>query len=103
MLRKVASRVAWVGRTASTVFGLALILALVVGAATATFGANGDFFKVGRSNLASAVSTLTKSGVGPALRLRVGRGAPLALNSSRRVDNLNADKLDGRDAPFGRW
>jgi hypothetical protein len=96
MLRKAASKVAWVGRTASTVFGLALVLALVVGAASAAFGANGDFFKVGKSNLASAVSVLDKSGAGPALRLLVDSGAPLAVNSSVKVANLNADEVDGR-------
>ena len=48
MLKRVGSKVAWVGRTTSTVFG-----------------ANGHFFKVGRSNLASAVSTLTRSGSDP--------------------------------------
>lgn len=98
MLRSVASKVAWVGKTASMVFGLALVLALVLGMATMAFGANGDFFKVGRSNLASAVSTLTKSGAGPALSLRVDSGAPLAVNSGTRVANLNADKVDGTDS-----
>ena len=70
MLRKVASSVAWVGRTASMVFGLAVIIALMVGAATAAFGANGDFLRIGRSNLATAVSTLTRSGAGPTSPLR---------------------------------
>lgn len=98
MMRSVASKVAWVGRTASMVFGLALVLALMVGVATAALGANGDFFKVGKGNVASAVSTLTKNGAGPALRLKVGSGAPLAVNSSTRVANLNADRLDGLDS-----
>jgi hypothetical protein len=98
MMRRVASKVAWVGRTASMVFGLALVLALMVGVATTAFGANGDFFKVGRSNVASAVSVLTKRGAGPALSLKVGSGAPLAVNSTARVTNLNADRLDGLDS-----
>jgi ABC-type antimicrobial peptide transport system permease subunit len=99
MLRKAASKVMWVGRAASTMFGLALVLALVVGAASAAFGANGDFFKLGNSNnLASAVSTLTKSGAGPALSLKVDSGAPLAVNSSSKVAKLNVDKLDGLDS-----
>jgi hypothetical protein len=98
VLRSVGSKVAWVGRTASMVFGLALVLALVVGVATAAFGANGDFFKVGKPNFASAVSVLDKSGAGPALRLLVDSGAPLAVNSSGKVDNLNADRVDGRDS-----
>lgn len=100
MLRSIAAKVAWVGRTASMVFGLALVMALVLSAATMAFGANGDFFKVGRTNIASAVSVLTRSGTGPALRLEVDSGAPLAVNSSTRVAKLNADKVDGHDAPL---
>lgn len=98
MLRSVGSKVAWVGRTASMVFGLALVLALMFGLASAAFGANGDFFKVGRNNLADSMSTLTKSGAGPALHLKVGSGPPLAVNSEARVNKLNADKVDGQDA-----
>jgi hypothetical protein len=98
MLRKVASSVAWVGRTASMVFGLALILALMIGTATTAFGANGDFFKVGRSNIASAVSTLTKNGAGPALSLKVDSGPPLAVDSTSKVARLNADRLDNLDS-----
>ena len=98
MFRNVGSKVAWVGRTASMVFGLALVLALLFGVATMAFGANGDFFKVGRSNVASAVSVLTKSGAGPALSLQVDRGAPLTVNSSTKVSKLNADTLDGKNS-----
>ena len=65
--------------------------------ASAAFGANGDAFLLGRRNTASAVSTLTKQGAGPALRLQVGSAAPLAVNSSKQVTNLNADKVDGKD------
>jgi hypothetical protein len=104
MVRNALSKVAWVGRTASMVFGLALVLALVFGVAAMAFGANGDVFRVGRSNLASAISTLTKSGAGPALSLKVGSGAPLAVNSSARVTKLNADKLDSTDSKtFGTF
>jgi len=98
MLRGAASKVMWVGRATVFLLGLAVILAFVVGVASTAFGANGDSFKLGRNNLASAVSTLSKSGAGPALRLKVDRGKPLAVDSSTRVDNLNADKLDGKDA-----
>ena len=55
MLRKVASMVAAVGKTTSMVFGLDLVLALMVGVATAGFGADGDVFKEARNNLASFV------------------------------------------------
>jgi len=42
VLRNVASKVAWVGRTASMVFGLALVLALLFGVATMALGATGQ-------------------------------------------------------------
>ncbi len=80
--------------------GLAVILALVFGAASTALGANGDFFKLGKKNTASAVSKLIKRGAGPALKLQVGRGAPLAVNSESRVANLNADEVDGKEAPL---
>ena len=41
MIRSAASKVAWVGRTASMVFGLALVLALVLGVASMALGDNG--------------------------------------------------------------
>jgi hypothetical protein len=98
MLRDVAGKVMWVGRATVFVVGLAVIVALVLGAASAAFGANGDVFRVGQSNFASAVSVLDKSGAGPALRLLVDSGAPMAVNSSSKVANLNADKVDGLHA-----
>ena len=98
MLRNAASKVMWVGRATVFVVGLAVIVALVLGAATAAFGANGDVFRIGQSNFASAVSVLNKSGAGPALRLLVDSGPPLAVNSQGKVANLNADKLDGTDS-----
>ena len=76
MLRSVASKVMWVGRATVFVVGLAVIAAVILGVATAAFGANGDFFKVGKSNFASAVSVLDKRGAGPALRLLVDSEAP---------------------------
>jgi hypothetical protein len=100
MLRSVANKVMWVGRATVFLVGLAVILALVFGAASTALGANGDFFKVGKSNFASAVSTLNKSGAGPALSLKVDRGKPLAVNSDAKVDKLNADKVDGKEAPL---
>jgi hypothetical protein len=98
MLRTAASKVMWVGRASVFLVGLAVILALLFGVVSTAMGANGDFFKVGRSNLATAVSTLTKRGAGPALSLKVGSGAPLAVNSSSKVANLNADQIDGLDS-----
>ena len=80
MIKSAASKVMWVGRATVFLVGLAVILALVFGAASVAFGDDGDFFKVGRSNLANSVSKLTKNGAGPALDLRVSSGPPLAVN-----------------------
>lgn len=91
------------------------MLALVVGAASAAFGANGDAWRLGRANVATKITALGgKLGVnGPmvrltnknagaddtALDLRVQSGeAPMTVNSSTRVNNLNADQLDGQDS-----
>ncbi len=98
MVGSMVSKVMWVGRAAVFVVGLAIIVALLFGVATTALGANGDFFKVGRSNSASAVSVLDKRGKGPALRLEVGNGKPLAVDSAAKVDNLNADRVDGKDS-----
>ncbi len=119
MFRSALGKVAWVGRTASMVFGLALVLALVFGAATTALSATGGNFILGKGNVATTptnlVSTLAdaaksalivqnKSG-GAALDLRVGNAAtpandvaPMNVNSTKNVANLNADLLDGRDS-----
>jgi hypothetical protein len=111
MLRTVATKVAWVGRTASMVFGLALVMALVLGVATMAFAAvPGDPFRLGKLNAIDAMTRLvgtnpnvmlkvTNGGTGSALGLEVKQGVPpMRLNSSKKVPNLNADHLDGQDS-----
>ena len=99
MARSAFSKVMWVGRTTSAVVGLAIMLALVLGVATTALGANGNPFLLGKSNVATLVSTLVKRGPGPALSLKVGAGQPpLAVNSAGKVANLNSDQLDGQDS-----
>ena len=115
MLRTAAAKVAWAGRTASMVLGLTLVLALVLGAATMALAAvPGDPFKLGQVNrIDDALTTLIGSRNGTmlavdnnstaagarALDLRVEPNrAPMAVNSDKRVANLNADKLDGKNA-----
>jgi hypothetical protein len=41
MIRTAAKKVAWVGRTAAMVFGLALVLAVMLGLATAALAGTG--------------------------------------------------------------
>ena len=106
----------------STVFvGLAMLVAVVLGAASTALAANGQSWILGQNNVATAITKLGGAlGVnGPtvqltnnnadandtALSLNVEAGEPpMAVNSSTRVTNLNADKLDGLDeAAFMEW
>jgi hypothetical protein len=119
MLRTTAKKVAWVGRTASMVLGLALVLALMFGVASmalAGTGVNG-VFNLGVTNTVNAVTQLV-SGAGtgpngPMLRIDNNSSAtgatglqilteagkpPMTVNTGTRVTNLNADRLDGKDS-----
>ncbi|CAA9431457.1 MAG: hypothetical protein AVDCRST_MAG03-3272 [uncultured Rubrobacteraceae bacterium] len=97
MIRSAASKVMWVGRATVFMVGLAVILALVFGAATTAMGADGKPFLLGKRNVATLASKLINRGEGPALSLKVGEGQPpLAVDSSAKVANLNADQLDGK-------
>jgi hypothetical protein len=114
MLRSMASKVAWVGRTASMVFGLALVLALILGVASAALSATGGNFVLGKANEATSVSKLTATIAGPALTLvnqstdaaatalniNVASGkAPMRVNAAAgTATNLSADELDGKDS-----
>jgi hypothetical protein len=98
MWRGAISKVMWVGRATVFLVGLAVVLALLFGAASTALGANGNPFLLGRENVASQVSRLVKHGGGPALKLQVGSGPPLAVNSSEKVANFNADTVDGLSA-----
>src|SRR5215207_3151162 len=97
MLRGAVSKVMWVGRATVFLVGLAVILALLFGVASMAFARDGQSFILGQRNVAQSLSTLVKTGAGPALSLQVGSGAPLAVNSGTRVANLNADLVDGKD------
>jgi hypothetical protein len=121
MIRCAVSRVMWVGRATSAVVGLAIILASIFGVASTALGANGSPFILGKAaNSASQVTGLvgniadsTKPALsiynakgGPALELKVActslsncsKGPPMRIDSSTRVANLNADRLDDREA-----
>ena len=120
MLRNAAGKAAWLGRTASMVFGLALVMALVFGVATTALGANGNPFLLGKANLATTVTKLTGNvSGGPALQVQntntaagsralqlgVADGkAPLTVNATAgKAQNLDADKLDGKDWQSEAW
>jgi hypothetical protein len=111
MLRGTLSKAMWVGRGAAAVFGLALVLALVLGAATMALAAvPGDPFRLGQTNGIDRLSTLVGNVATPMLRvdngstregataldLRVEAGKPpMKVNSSTKVALLNADEVDG--------
>lgn len=121
MLRKAVSGIAWVGRTASMVFGLALVLGLLFGVATIALGATGGNFILGKPNTSRAITRLTATVAGPALKLVntsknsaataldldvAGGKPPMKVNSKTKVVNLNSDHLDGKNStdlvPGGR-
>jgi hypothetical protein len=99
MARTIFSGAWWIGRVTALTVGLAVMLALLVGVASAAFGANGDPWLLGRGNVATAITKLGGAlGVnGPmlqlinnnadandtALDLQVQSGeAPMTVNSS---------------------
>src|SRR5215213_7036225 len=114
MLRYLASKLAWMARVTTTVVGLTIIVAVVFGAASAAFGANGGNFILGQLNKATAITKLAGNVEGgPALQVTnnnpaqnsralhlnsfSGR-APLTVNATAgRATNLNADKVDGSE------
>ena len=71
MIRSAASKVMFVGRATTFMVGLAVIVALTVGVASAAFGANGGRLILGSlNNTATAITKLTGTvGGGPALQV----------------------------------
>lgn len=111
MLRSATRKAMAVGRFASAVFGLALVLALVVGVGTTALAAvPGDPFKLGKTNTidkasklvggaTGALLTVDNGGSGSALGLQVEPGeAPMTVDSDKKVAELNSDEVDGKSA-----
>ena len=115
MIRSAARKVMWVGRATVFLVGLAVIVALILGLTTAALAGTGvgDTFNLGRLNTVNQISRLVGSTDAPMLRvdnnsagthataldLRVESGhTPMKVDSTTKVANLNADKLDGKDS-----
>jgi hypothetical protein len=98
MARSVFGKVMWVGRATVFLVGLAVILALVFGAASVAFGADDKPLILVARNLAQSLTTLENQGAGPALSLEVSFGAPLKVDSTTREARLNADRVDNMEA-----
>jgi hypothetical protein len=80
------------GLTALAV-GIVLLAALDWAAAAAT----GQSMVLGKWNQADQTTTIKNVGSGPALDIRA-KGPAFAVHNTNRIKNLNADKLDGKDA-----
>lgn len=105
-------------RATTTVVGLAIMLALVLGVASTALGKDGNPFILGKANnvatkvtgligkVASGSALVVKNpSGGSALELSVGNPlddptvktvAPMKVDSQAHVDNFNADLLDGK-------
>jgi hypothetical protein len=115
MIRNAAGKVMWVGRITVFMVGLAVILAVVPGLASAALAGTGvgANFNLGKLNTVNQISRLVGSTDNAMLRvennsagtnataleLRAEPGhAPMRVDSSTAVTNLNADLVDGRSA-----
>jgi hypothetical protein len=123
MMRAILSKVMWLmrgmlwlGRSTATVLGLAVMLALVVGLASTALAANGQPFLLGKlTNAATATTRLVGNvAAGPALQVinpntaASARGLDVLVASGKppiyvspsagKAINLNADKVDSKDA-----
>jgi hypothetical protein len=115
-MKRILGTMLWLGKGTATMMGLALMAAMVLGVATTALAAvPGDPFKLGQLNTIDRLTTLVGSTDNPMLRvdnnnagaaataldLRVRPGnPPMKVNSATRVARLNADRLDGQDAPL---
>ena len=114
MIRSAASKVMWVGRATVFLVGLTVVLAVVLGLASAALAGMGvgATFNLGKTNTVNRLSQLVGSTDNPMLRvtnkstgtdataltLQVQPGhAPMRVNSSTQVAGLNADQVDGQD------
>jgi hypothetical protein len=112
MFRAIFPGVMWVGRATVFVVGLSVVLAVVLGVATAALAAvPGDPFRLGQVNSIDAVSRLVGSVTGPVLRIDNDGGGPalrLESNANRpplvvnadagKATYLSADELDNKDS-----
>jgi hypothetical protein len=115
LTRIIFGKVMWVGRATIFLVGLAVILALTVGLASAALAGTGvgATFNLGNTNTVNALSSLVGSVAGPALtvdnnssvagatalRLEVEPGKPpMTVNSTAEVHGLNVDSLDSRNS-----
>src|SRR5215213_2673014 len=115
MLSRIFATVMWVGKATVFLVGLAVMLVLVLSVSSSALAGTGvgATFDLGKKNTVNQLSQLVGSPDTAMLRidnnnagtnataldLRVEAGvAPMKVNSSTQVSNLNADLVDGRSA-----
>lgn len=88
------------GHLKTTLAVLGAVTVLVLAANTVAMAATGGSFLLGKSNSANAVTSLTRTTAGSALKLTTTSSstAPLSVNGKGKVTNLNADQVDGISA-----
>jgi hypothetical protein len=106
MLRKLRPR---------SVYDVLAVMGVFIALGGTTYAATGGSFVLGQGNSAGSTSSLTAPVAGSALQLTnpstaggasalgltVGSGRPpFTTNSGTKVDNLNADRLDGHDSSY---
>ncbi len=114
MMRRVFGKLMWMGRATSSVVGIAILFALVIGAANSALAhtnVDNKLFHLGHDNpvgrlsslsgvLGGALLKLDNNGTGPALLLEAGTDVPpLKVNAAAgTATGLSADELDGSDS-----
>jgi hypothetical protein len=78
---------------------LSAAIVLVLGLDYVTFASTGDSLILGRFNASGTTTTVVNRGTGPVLRLKAsGPHVPaLAVNTTSKIQRLNADMVDGLD------
>jgi hypothetical protein len=114
-MKTAARSVMWVGKATVFLVGLAMMLALTVGLASAALAGTGigASLNLGKVNKVNAISTLVGSVAGSSLKIdnnSTGTGAtalrlevepgkpPMSVNSTTEVQGLNVDSLDGMNS-----
>lgn len=73
---------------------------LILGIDATTYAATGDSLLLGKVNQANRATVIERTQPGPVLRLttRSAADAPFRTNATGRVNRLNADRVDGKNA-----
>lgn len=87
-------------RTKTVIAALSVTALAVVGMDAATYAGTGDSLLLGKfNNKTNRTTHIHNTGNGPALSLHARGNRPaLAVDSNRKINRLNADRVDGKHA-----